>query len=179
MRNRLFIRMIAMMLILSCLYFPAGADTEAGGTSETSSPPARGYVVISTSTGTGFLPLPAEGEYTYPLRQLLPDGTEAVNWIHVTPEGVWMEDSTCANHDCVDQGPVTLENREERLLWNMIICLPNQVVITLMTPEELLAQVPAGAFEISAESTEAADGTESPAESTSAPEAAETTAAPD
>ena len=50
-----------------------------------------------------------------------------------------MEDSTCANHDCIDQGIVTLENRKERILGNMIICLPNQVCLQLYTPEEILA----------------------------------------
>ena len=66
------------------------------------------------------------------------DGTEAVNTIHLTPEGVYMEDSTCQGHDCVQQGEVTLDNRNERILGNMIICLPNQVTLQLYTPEELL-----------------------------------------
>ena len=100
--------------------------------------PAAGYVLVSTATQSGWLPLPEEGEITYPLKQVLPDGTEAVNLIHLTPEGVYMEDSTCAGHDCVDQGMVTLENKDERILGNMIICLPNQVVLQLYTPEELL-----------------------------------------
>jgi hypothetical protein len=49
-----------------------------------------------------------------------------------------MEDSTCENHDCVDQGEVTLENRKDRILGNMIICLPNQVTLQLLTPDEVL-----------------------------------------
>ena len=36
------------------------------------------------------------------------------------------------------QGTVTLENRDERILYNMIICLPNQVMLELYTPEEVL-----------------------------------------
>ena len=50
-----------------------------------------------------------------------------------------MKSSTCDNQDCVKQGVVTLENMEERLLGNMIICLPNQVTLSLYTTEELLA----------------------------------------
>ena len=100
--------------------------------------PAKGYVLVTTPAQSGWLPLPEEGGLSYPLRQLLPDGTEAVNTIHLTPEGVYMEDSTCEGHDCVQQGVVTLENREERILGNMIICLPNQVTLQLFTPEELL-----------------------------------------
>ena len=52
-----------------------------------------------------------------------------------------MEDSTCENHDCVDQGLVTLENRTDRILSNMIICLPNQVILQLYSPEEVLDMV--------------------------------------
>ena len=73
-----------------------------------------------------------------PGHMLLPDGTPAENVIHVTAEGVYMEDSTCENHDCVDQGEVTLDNRKDRILGNMIICLPNQVTLQLLTPDEVL-----------------------------------------
>ena len=93
---------------------------------------------MTTATQSGWLPLPEEGEVSYPIRQILPDGSEAENVIHLTPDGVYMEDSTCANHDCIQQGTVTLENRDERILSNMIICLPNQVTLQLFTPEELL-----------------------------------------
>ena len=103
--------------------------------------PASGYVLVTMATQSGWLPLPEEGEVSYPLRQLLPDGTEAVNTIHLTPEGVYMEDSTCEGHDCEQQGVVTLDNRDERILGNMIICLPNQVTLQLFTPEELLEMV--------------------------------------
>ena len=64
------------------------------------------------------------------------DGTEAVNVLHLTANGVWMEDSNCEGHDCILEGEVTLENREERVLWNMIICLPHQLSLELITREE-------------------------------------------
>ena len=114
------------------------AQPGATETPEETPKPARGYVLVATATQSGWLPLPEAGEASYPIHQLLPDGTEAVNTIHLTPEGVYMEDSTCEGHDCVQQGLVTLENREERILGNMIICLPNQVTLQLFTPEELL-----------------------------------------
>lgn len=119
----------------------ATAQPEDGAESEEAPKPAKGYVLVTTATQSGWLPLPEEGEVSYPIRQILPDGTEAENIIHLTPEGVYMEDSTCANHDCVQQGIVTLENREERILSNMIICLPNQVSLQLFTPEEVLQMV--------------------------------------
>ena len=103
--------------------------------------PARGYVLVSTATQAGWLPLPDEGEYSYSLKQTMSDGTEIENVIHLMPDGVYMEDSTCDNHDCVDQGTVTLDNRDERILGNMIICLPNQVFLQLFTPEEVLQMV--------------------------------------
>ena len=98
-----------------------------------------GYVLVSTATQSGWLPLPTEGESIFPLSQVQPDGTQTLNVIHLTPEGVYMEDANCANHDCVGQGEVTLENIPERILGNMIICLPNQVVLQLYTPEETMA----------------------------------------
>lgn len=114
--------------------------SEEGG-DEAAPQPARAYVLVSTASQSGWLPLPEEGEESFPLRQLLPDGTEAENVIHLTPDGVYMEDSTCEGHDCVNQGEVTLDNRNDRVLGNMIICLPNQVTLQLFTPEEVLALV--------------------------------------
>ena len=143
--KRMLLCLLAGLLLVTVL---AGAEptTEPAETAQpgaTEAPeetpkPARGYVLVATATQSGWLPLPEAGEASYPIHQLLADGTEAVNTIHLTPEGVYMEDSTCEGHDCVQQGIVTLENREERILGNMIICLPNQVTLQLFTPEELL-----------------------------------------
>ena len=119
-----------------------GAEGEDEAAQDDDAPrPAPGYVLVSTATQSGWLPLPFEGEYDYSLKQTLSDGSEAVNVIHLTPDSVCMEDSTCENHDCVQQGTVSLENREDRILGNMIICLPNQVFLQLYTPEEVLALV--------------------------------------
>ena len=98
-----------------------------------------GYVRVSTAMEAGWLPLPIEEDTTFPLVQRMPDGSESLNLIHLTPNGVYMEDATCENHDCMGQGEVTLDNIPERVLGNMIICLPNQVVLELFTPEETLA----------------------------------------
>ena len=140
---------ILLCLLAGLLWVTAIAAAEPTVTAQpqateepTDSPkPAKGYVLVTSATQSGWLPLPEEGEVSYPLRQLLPNGTEAINTIHLTPEGVYMEDSTCEGHDCVQQGEVTLDNRAERILGNMIICLPNQVTLQLYTPEELLEMV--------------------------------------
>ena len=98
--------------------------------------PSIAYVLVRMQNSIGLLPLPLEGEYSRTLRQKMPDGSEYVNVLHVTPKGFLMEDANCEGHDCVNQGEVTLENREERILWNMVICLPHQVSAELITREE-------------------------------------------
>ena len=103
--------------------------------------PSVAYVLVRLQYGAGFLPLPPEGEYTRTIRQIMPDGSEAVNVLHLTPEGFWMEDANCKNHDCVVEVMVTLENLEERVLWNMVVCLPHQLVAELVTREEALAML--------------------------------------
>ena len=122
-----------------------GAFTELPSSEEElAAQPAKGYVLVTTATQSGWLALPEEGESSFPLRQVKPDGTEALNIIHLTPNSVYMEDANCENHDCLQQGEVTLENRNDRILSNMIICLPNQVLLALYTPEEVLTLVRRG-----------------------------------
>ena len=103
--------------------------------------PAIAYVLVRMPNPVGLLPLPQEGEYTKPLRQVMADGSESVNVLHITTNGFWMEDANCEGQDCVKQGMVTLENREERILWNMIICLPHQLSAELITREEAEAML--------------------------------------
>ncbi len=49
-----------------------------------------------------------------------------------------MEESNCPNQDCLRQGEVTLESRKERVLANMIVCLPHQLVLELLSREEVM-----------------------------------------
>ncbi len=98
--------------------------------------PSIAYVLVRMPNPVGLLPLPQEGEYTKTIRVNMPDGSEYVNVLHVTPNGFRMEDANCEGHDCVNQGEVTLENREERILWNMVICLPHQLSAELITRKE-------------------------------------------
>ena len=76
------------------------------------------------------IPMADGGEYTI----AQPDGKE--NVVRTTATGAVMHFSTCDNQSCVEQGEVTLENRDSRVLSNMIICLPNQVILEVLTPEE-------------------------------------------
>ena len=102
------------------------------------SDPATAYVLVRMQNAAGLLPLPQEGEYTRTIRQTMADGTEAVNVLHLTTIGFWMEESNCEGHDCINEGEVTLENREERVLWNMVICLPHQLSLELITRDEAI-----------------------------------------
>ena len=124
-----------MLFVLCALLLTCSAFAE-----EPAAAPAKGYILVTAGSEQLWLPLPAEEDYIFPLTQTLPDGTTMENVLHVTPDGMYMESSTCHNQDCVKQGTVTLENRDDRLLYNMIICLPNQVTLQLFTPEEVLAQ---------------------------------------
>ncbi|MBQ6287733.1 MAG: hypothetical protein IJK71_00645 [Clostridia bacterium] len=100
--------------------------------------PSIAYVLVRMPNPIGLLPLPLEGEYSKTIRTKLADGSEYINVLHITPNGFNMVDANCEGHDCMGQGEVTLENRENRIMWNMIICLPHQLSAELITREEAL-----------------------------------------
>lgn len=114
----------------------APESTEAPASTEetaAANAPAQAYLVVSVA-GAMYEPIPLyeEGRYTVKRGDL-------VNTIEVTPDSIKMHASSCDNQDCVEQGVVSLENRSKRVLQNMIICLPNEVVLELYTPEEIAA----------------------------------------
>lgn len=100
---------------------------------EATDAPAKAYLLVTVG-GVVYQPLPLTQEGRYTITQ---KATGAENVIHVTEDSVNMESSTCENQDCVNQGVVSLENKNERILANMIICLPNQVSLELYTPDEM------------------------------------------
>ena len=138
MLKRSIAAMLLIVMVLGCSL--ANAETE-----ETEQPylvqireddPSIGYVLVQLQNSAGLLPLPQEDEYTKTIRQKMTDGSEMVNVLHITPTGFWMEESNCEGQDCIGEGEVTLENRLERILGNMVICLPHQLVVYLITREE-------------------------------------------
>ena len=146
MKQRILVFLAALVLLLSGCF----AAAETAGPAETAFPedghpflweiteddPAVAYVLVTLPYSAGLLPLPLEGEYTKTIRQVLPDGSEYINVLHMTPEGFWMEEANCEGHDCIGEGEVTLSNREERILWNMVICLPHRLSAELITRAE-------------------------------------------
>ncbi len=94
-----------------------------------------GYVRIQV--GNRFyrmLPLSQNG--TFPIVQ----GKGKINVVEIKDGAVFMQSSTCDNQNCVHQGEVTLENRQTRPLFHAIVCLPNQVLVELLLPEEVRAE---------------------------------------
>ena len=109
------------------------AENTAEAAAETTREPAKAFLVVQVA-GQMYEPIPLyeEGRYTV-------TRGDYVNTIEVTPDSVRMYESSCDNQDCVEQGIVSLDNKDQRVLQNMIICLPNEVVLELYTPEELTA----------------------------------------
>ena len=90
------------------------------------------FLVVTVGDKT-YQPIPLTDEGYYRLRH-----GDCINIVHVTPTSIDMHEANCENQDCVEQGEVTLENKDTRILGNMIICLPNQVTLQLYSRDELI-----------------------------------------
>lgn len=93
--------------------------------------PAESYLIVNTNS-SAYSPIPLTEDNSFRITQQ--DGSE--NVVHIGKDSFYMESSNCDNQNCVEQGEVTLENREKRLLFNMVICLPHNLSLELMTREE-------------------------------------------
>ena len=93
--------------------------------------PAESYLLLTTAYGTR-MPIPLNGDNAFRITQA--DGSE--NVVHIGKDSIYMESSNCENQNCVQQGEVTLENRETRVLFNMVICLPHNLRLELVTRDE-------------------------------------------
>ena len=76
-----------------------------------------------------------ENDLDYILDVAIQQEDGKVNKVHITPEKVYMETSTCENQDCVGQGEITLDNYRTRILSTYVICLPNAVTIEMVPVE--------------------------------------------
>lgn len=95
------------------------------------------YLVI-TVAGETYEPIRLDSAGRYTVTR-----GDKVNVVEVTEDSIRMHSSTCDNQDCVLQGTVTLENRADRVLQSMILCLPNEVVLELLTETEARQDYPA------------------------------------
>lgn len=108
---------------------------ETGDEPVATAEPARAYLIVTVG-GMVYEPIPLYEAGRYTVRR-----GDYVNVIEVTADSIRMAESTCANQDCVEQGVVSLDNRDDRVLRNMIICLHNDVALELYTYEEMLEVV--------------------------------------
>lgn len=108
----------------------AAATPEATATPDMSQ--VKAFLVVTVGDKT-YQPIPLTEEGYYRLRH-----GDCINIVHVTPTSIDMHEANCDNQDCVEQGEVTLENKDTRILGNMIICLPNQVTLQLYSRDELM-----------------------------------------
>lgn len=111
------------------------AATEIPAETEAAELP-QAFLVVTVGNAI-YEPIPLKESGRYTIRR-----GDFVNTIEVTPDSIRMAESSCDNQDCVEQGLVSLENRSSRVLQNMIICLPNEVVLELYTYDEVLQQLP-------------------------------------
>ena len=98
--------------------------------------PAESYLFVNTGS-SAYSPIPLNGDNSFRIAQQ--DGSE--NVIHIGENSFYMESSNCKNQNCVGQGEVTLENRETRPLFNMVICLPHNLSLELLTRTEAEARL--------------------------------------
>lgn len=114
----------------------AAAAPEVTGVPEATATPdlsqVEAFLVVTVGDKT-YQPIPLTEEGYYRLRH-----GDCINIVHVTPTSINMHEANCENQDCVEQGEVTLENKDTRILGNMIICLPNQVTLQLYSRDELI-----------------------------------------
>ena len=114
----------------------ATSTPEAAATPEITATPdlsqVKAFLVVTVGDKT-YQPIPLTEEGYYRFRH-----GDCINIVHVTPTSIDMHEANCDNQDCVEQGEVTLENKDTRILGNMIICLPNQVTLQLYSRDELM-----------------------------------------
>lgn len=117
---------IAVIAAVGVLAFLQRKDLAVPVTEET-----KAYLVLDVA-GVTYKPVLLEEDGRYTITR-----GDMVNVISATPDSICMHSSTCDNQDCVLQGTVSLQNRADRVLQNVIVCLPNEVVLYLYTEEEV------------------------------------------
>ena len=91
-----------------------------------------GHVVLTVGGRQYGDPIPMDRDKIITIRQ----ENGEINKVHITPDSVYMEYSSCENQDCVGQGHITMENYKTRILSTFVICLPNNVTIEMVPAEE-------------------------------------------
>lgn len=111
---------------------PAQEAAMVGPMPQAKTEKVRGHVVLTVGGRQYGEPIPMDRDKIITIKQ--DDGR--INKVHITPETVYMESSTCENQDCVGQGEVHVDTYKSRILGTYIICLPNSVSIEMIPAED-------------------------------------------
>ena len=111
---------------------PAAAPVAAGPMMPKRVEKVLGHVVLTVGGRQYGDPIPMDRDKIITIRQ----ENGEINKVHITPDSVYMEYSSCENQDCVGQGHITMENYKTRILSTFVICLPNNVTIEMVPAEE-------------------------------------------
>ena len=127
---------------VNCTCPPAPEATEAPAETATEvvEEVPLGYILVQANGDGGWIPLPTTDE---PLLVTITreDDPTISNTIRLWQTGFQMDSSTCDNQDCVQQGEVTLMNKDERVLMQYVLCLPHNISIELYSTEEILMMI--------------------------------------
>lgn len=93
--------------------------------------PSDAYLVINVNNYV-YEPVPFTSDYVVTITQ--EDGKQ--NTANVSADAVNMTVSTCPGQECIHQGKVSMANRDQRVLYNQIICLPNTVILSVLDEKE-------------------------------------------
>lgn len=110
---------------------PAAQGAAMGPMPAAQTQEVRGHVVITVRGRQYGDPIPMDRDKIITIKQ---DNGE-INKVHITPQKVYMESSTCENQDCVGQGEIDVDTYTSRILGTYIICLPNDVTVELIVQE--------------------------------------------
>lgn len=91
----------------------------------------RGHVVLTVGGRQYGDPIPMDRDKIITIRQ----ENGEINKVHITPEKVYMEYSSCDNQDCVQQGEIHMDTYKTRILGTYVICLPNNVTVEMVPAE--------------------------------------------
>ena len=92
---------------------------------------ATAYLLINVNNHI-YEPVPLTGDRVVTITQ--EDGKQNVAAVSI--DTAHMSAATCQGQECIHQGQVSLENRDQRVLYNQIICLPNTVILSVLDEKE-------------------------------------------
>ena len=144
LRNRNVLLLLLLLVVILAVLLAAKLTKPAPETlpdlpetqSEVPAEMPLGYILARANDESKWIPLPTGDEDLY-ISITREDDPSVSNTLRLFKNGFVMDSSTCDNQDCVMQGEVTLENKADRVLMHMVICLPHNVSAELYSTEEL------------------------------------------